>query len=63
MSDAAISVMLIDNPRKVLHLADSRLGDERDDGPLEIEVAMQAHRVGVPLPVFNALRPFLPFLA
>ena len=55
--------MLIDNPRKVLHLADSRLGDERDDGPLEIEVAMQAHRVGVPLPVPPALRPFLPFLA
>ena len=53
--------MLIDNPRKVFPLTDSRLGDECDDGPLEIEVAIQAHRVGVHLPVFNAFTVFFAF--
>jgi hypothetical protein len=53
--------MLIDNPRKVFPLTDSRLGDECDDGPLEIEVAIQAHRVSVHLPVFNAFTVFFAF--
>jgi hypothetical protein len=59
--DAAISVMLIDNPRKVFHLADSRLAMSATMGPLEIEVAVQANRVSVHLPVFNAFTAFLAF--
>ena len=63
VSDAAISVMLIDNPRKVFPLADSRLGDERDDGPLDIEVAIQPI-VSVVICQFSMLsRSFLPFPA
>ena len=55
--------MLIDNPRKVFPLADSRLGDERDDGPLDIEVAIQPI-VSVFICQFSMLsRSFLPFPA
>jgi hypothetical protein len=39
----------------------SRLGDECDDGPLEREVAIQAHRVSGHLPVFNAFTVFFAF--